>query len=1827
MRSESTTFYANPDGKTVRMESSAQPLRKRNADGKGFTPIDTTLVEADGAIKPKVTLGGLVLSAGRDTTLLKSQVTGAETAVDDATAKISTPSALPEPQLKGSTATYPGAYGKGRDLLVTATATGFRQQVVITERPSGPVTFKMPVALPAGLSFGKNAQGRPIIVGKDSKTLTELRPTLLQDATAADAYAPIDEGKVGKAVISLDDDGKSLVFAPDAAFLADPAVTYPVTMAAVAADWWETHTGAGGLPKQGWDTFVNNADYPDSWSNFTLNRILVGKSDGGTVRWRSYIKFPDMPDEFRGLEVQNADLILWNHLSNDCGTYVGSGITTRRVTSPWDEATMTWNSQPSATSTGQITEGAAYSPNCTSGAASWAGKEWDLVYSIDEIVQAWSDGASNYGVQLSAGNESDITNWRRYRTDEAGGCRSTPLEECKGQLHPPILTVDFELPPTPVVGALLMSPDETRPTSITELNAWAARGRVSNTLPAPAPATFEEDLAYRSSSDQDVTTSTDDLQEPLPSPEEGVTARWPFSEATGTTAADVSGNNHTATVNNGVTWTPGVSNSALTNAVVASESTTHPEAQTPQPARIAASRQAVAQKSAVEVTDETTATSVTYAQPDGKTFKTEVTAGPVRIRQSNGWVPIDTTLAEQGGKLRPKALAEGAVVELSPGGTDPFVKMTADGKSYALRWPTPLPKPAVKGAVATYTDAAGTGADLVVTALPAGFRHEVVLRQRPAKQVELRIGVEDEGLTVSQGKGGRLLLKGRDKKIVAAGTRPVVSSGGVRGRLTSVKHGKAGVDVVTKDDRTDLVVKPDQKFLADPATMYPVRVAAAVTLPLAADVDVSTYDTGSPADPGLDTLVAGTVSDGSKYRTHLRFDTTGLQGSTVTGATLSLINFDAHNCGAALSRGIQVARLTSGWDEDNLYWGTKPAFTTEDASTNFKGVNLDCEVWPDSMEWNVTGIAQDWAAGAANHGLVLKSPNETNVDNYRRFDSSEYFDPETSPPTLTVTTGGPASQPAVSAPAITPAQTVDGTTVTSSLTPQLSATVTDTAGGDLTGQFEVEHDPAAAGQGSGQIWTGTSPEVTSGEQAVVTVPAGKLVDGWKIRWRARAVNPAASVSSPWSAWQEVTVDVPDPGTQPTVGALQVNPSQLIDGKLHTASLTPSLLAQVTDPLGGTLRAEFEVEHDPAVPGQGTGQIWSGSADNVTSGTQANVTIPAGELADGWELRWRARAVVGETSSPWSDWQLIRIKLAQPSPGPLAQTAQAVINTDQSFTVAAWLRWDRDGTYTALEQRGTNQAPFQLGNDPERGLIFTFTSADAASSSVEGVFSGVKAPVNEWFHLAAVYTRDSNAATLYLDGRPIGSNTLTFTPWKSSGPLTLGTAMNGSIDEVWVYGRDLIDDEVFALMDGSPTAPLGAVGQKAPSSATALAAGRYDRISPETCWEDHGWRTRTYGLMKNRFSGCMLHSLSVFSGTVSSDSDGIDVDGDEEWAGKVMLVAKTFSGKADLDAGATTRDMWFDLYVGHSRWTGIELFPDDDVPLTIGMAPSRGQTACRDVTTFQGATQKNHLTMDVEDWIEAADKTDDGKWSKLATFRFRSDPAHALNSPEKIATCVFKPYVHMTSSFHLPLFEYGTIEEKAQIICDSARYIAERAGGCTLPVLSSIEWRMGANYDLAYKHYWKACYQSADTYPKDSAKTILGCAVDGTQRPPKSNYLWRIDDPSAKNSNARAKARCDSLWPGATWPAQECDEYPFQSSGTRNADNDSLRNFSVCSMPKTQNGEAGKALTRLYNRDRILYGQNFFNRFATKLTSVEPMKDLCFQPINQTSGFFKDQPED
>ncbi|MEU5861942.1 RHS repeat-associated core domain-containing protein [Nonomuraea sp. NPDC047529] len=220
----------------------------------------------------------------------------------------------------------------------------------------------------------------------------------------------------------------------------------------------------------------------------------------------------------------------------------------------------------------------------------------------------------------------------------------------------------------------------------------------------------------------------------------------------------------------------------------------------------------------------------------------------------------------------------------------------------------------------------------------------------------------------------------------------------------------------------------------------------------------------------------------------------------------------------------------------------------------------------------------------------------------------------------------------------------------SNLTPQFEGRITDAESRYGSLVVEVEHDPSAAGQGSGLIWSGTGT-VTSATSAYssVTVPAGKLKDGWHVRMRVRAVIPGATpVTGPWSGWQAGKVDT----HKPLVESWWAGP--LMEGEASTwafSSLTPRFEGRITDAESRNGSLVVEVEHDPSVPAQGSGQIWSGTGTVTSSSSPYSaVTVPAGKLQDGWHVRMRVRSVTSGSSpvtGPWSAWRTGRVDTTKP----------------------------------------------------------------------------------------------------------------------------------------------------------------------------------------------------------------------------------------------------------------------------------------------------------------------------------------------------------------------------------------------------------------------------------------------------------------------------------------------------------------------------------------------------------------------------------------------------
>ncbi|MEO3808091.1 RHS repeat-associated core domain-containing protein [Sphaerisporangium sp. B11E5] len=631
---------------------------------------------------------------------------------------------------------------------------------------------------------------------------------------------------------------------------------------------------------------------------------------------------------------------------------------------------------------------------------------------------------------------------------------------------------------------------------------------------------------------------------------------------------------------------------------------------TVRPDRASAILTARLQNARVAVESETTESSLTYANPDGS-LTVEAASGVVRVREDGQWVPVDTTLVESGGVFRPKAAK--AQVEFSAGGADAPLAAIAQNpdKRFGLRWPSELPTPQVAGNIATYPGVDGEGGtDLVVTALPTGFRFDLVVRQRPTGDLRFTFPVEARGLKLGEAAGGTLELTDDEGELAAAAPKPVMyDSPATASESGPVRSGPLSVKVESRDGGQVLVLEPDMAFLTDPATRYPVTVDPTITLPVTTSATVYSgtgISTNGSLDVGNHDIRWEDFSSERRYsRALLGFDTSQLVGKTVVDARLELrspggearsyqdymsasgptitrtyqctypawSNLTQYSSGSRVSRNnrhweankttwatptsssadwwdlgecpsstttgprtepsmssgnwgcgavqIQARQITAAWNS-GVGWSGKPATTPVGAqvATDPTGCSGSSPSQPALWRWQVTDIAKAWAAGAAGHGLSLQLAAEnTSVSPFERlFDSPSSYGADVRPPMLSVTYAlPPEAGPLVTWPSVTAA---DGTVQATSVTPQLQARFTDD-GIVRRVEFDLEHDPSAVTQGTGQIWSGAVDGVQGNGPALVSMPAGKLLDGWKVRWRARAFDGAAY--SAWTAWQNVTV--------------------------------------------------------------------------------------------------------------------------------------------------------------------------------------------------------------------------------------------------------------------------------------------------------------------------------------------------------------------------------------------------------------------------------------------------------------------------------------------------------------------------------------------------------------------------------------------------------------------------------------------------------------------------------------------------------------------------------
>lgn len=705
--------------------------------------------------------------------------------------------------------------------------------------------------------------------------------------------------------------------------------------------------------------------------------------------------------------------------------------------------------------------------------------------------------------------------------------------------------------------------------------------------------------------------------------------------------------------------------------------------------------QAQSQGRRIEVLSRRTPDSSTFVEPDGSTT-TEAYAGPVRVRQSDGsWKDIDTDLTDRGSELKPQEAA--ADVAASDGGDRDLASVTDGSKTFGLRWSSTLPAPKIDANTATYD--LGGGAALTVQALAQGFEQSVVLASAPAGPVSYRIPLTLKGLSLSKASGtGHLLLKDTAGKLVAEAPAPHMwdsSKDPVSGEPVHQQEVTTSIETGS-DDSTTLVLTPDPAFFAQDL-VYPVTIDPSSTLAVTTDTWVQTPDYPD-SQQGSQELKSGTYDTGTDVaRSYVKFNAAPFTGKHVTSATMSLYSYYSSTC-ATTGPGTQARRVTSPLDTSTITWGAQPSTTTTNMFTNTGHWGYDSSCPANWSNWTLTGMVQDWANGAPNDGIQIRSADETDPTTWRRFRSANYSTAGYAPKLVVNYNSYPALPSAVS---VTPsaADSYDHTRYVSSLTPSLQATVTDADGGSVQGQFEITADPAYAD--TAYSYTGTSASVSSGSTAKYTVPSGNaLPNGVHLRMRVRGYD-----GTDYGSWSSYTAFATNTGL-PDAPAITCTAYPSGVWTAQAASSTCTLDTASTDV--GTYRWGLD---NPATPN---------SVNDTTDGTGGDPLTVTIKPAAGWHTLYaKSVDVAGNVSSTATTYSFGVGSAAVSSPH------------DQDTSSTAF-------TLQATAPSGPAKVTFQY----RKGANGTFTAIPAADvkngsaavtwpASVSTVTGGVRSPALTW----------------------------------------------------------------------------------------------------------------------------------------------------------------------------------------------------------------------------------------------------------------------------------------------------------------------------------------------------------------------------------------------------------------------------------------------------------------------------------------------------------------
>lgn len=426
---ETSTTWVNPDG-TLTTEVFTAPVRERteaggwsninldlavnrtNGEVYASSPVDLELPGTESTVPATQAGSALGVPKTRTETDLASVAAG-----ENGSVVLGWPGELPAADLEGVEATYPDV-APGIDLQVTSQRSGFETFFVLDAPPAetAKAAWTLPLTL-TGVTHRTEADGSISFLDTAGDVVSHI-PTAWAWDSAVDPLsgdpASVSPVSLTTKVVSATGAGAEatsrvlLTVTPDAAWLADPARQYPVTV---------DPTYASTVMSPEFDTYIQSDTTFDA---STRDELRVGTFDGGATKARSLLSFN--LDGIRGKQVQHAELRLRNTYSFSC---------TAREAQVWHtggaNSSTRWSNQPTWHSNqGAATFAKGYNSSCAGG--------WVSI-PMTGLAKTFAAATVASGVVgLRAASETDNLGWKKFASSETS--------------YPPSILVTYNRPPT-----------------------------------------------------------------------------------------------------------------------------------------------------------------------------------------------------------------------------------------------------------------------------------------------------------------------------------------------------------------------------------------------------------------------------------------------------------------------------------------------------------------------------------------------------------------------------------------------------------------------------------------------------------------------------------------------------------------------------------------------------------------------------------------------------------------------------------------------------------------------------------------------------------------------------------------------------------------------------------------------------------------------------------------------------------------------------------------------------------------------------------------------------------------------------------------------------------------------------------------------------------------------------------------------------------------------------------------------------------------------------------------------------------------------------------